>query len=30
MIAYLATKALEYACYVVIFGGIATFWIIAP
>lgn len=30
MTAYLATKALEYACYAVIFGGIAVFWIMTP
>ena len=27
MIRYLLTKAIEYACYAVIFGGIALGWI---
>lgn len=27
---YVATKAVEYTCYAVIFGCIAAFWIITP
>lgn len=30
MILYLATKALEFTCYVIIFGGVAFFWIATP
>ncbi len=30
MTLYLLTKALEYACYAVIFGSVAFFWIATP
>ncbi len=30
MTRYLLTKALEYVCYAVIFGGVAFFWIATP